>query len=146
MDKNDVTERLERLEKDIRLLSEKIEKIEKILLDQNLDIVEVTTLISMVRRLIDFQARAVGVAARITELKSLPPVKDDISKHIIEVLALKGALNISQITEELKSRRGTGSRRIISLKLQKLVKAGIVEEIPSRKKERRFRLKEKTKD
>jgi DNA-binding transcriptional ArsR family regulator len=50
----------------------------------------------------------------------LPEVKDPISKDIVRVLLERPEQNISQITDLVKSKRGTASRRIIREKLQDL--------------------------
>ena len=57
----------------------------------------------------------------------LPEVKDPISKEIIRVLMNKNMQNISQITEMVKSKRGTASRRIIREKLKQLGEKEIVQ-------------------
>jgi hypothetical protein len=51
----------------------------------------------------------------------LPEVKDPISKEIVKVLLDKPGLNISEITEQLRDRRGTSSRRIVRDRLNELV-------------------------
>jgi hypothetical protein len=43
----------------------------------------------------------------------LPEIKDDISREIVRVLLERKDQNISQITELVRSKRGTASRRII---------------------------------
>jgi predicted nuclease with TOPRIM domain len=47
----------------------------------------------------------------------IPDIKDSISKEILNVLFDKNGQNISQITESVRSRRGSASRRIIREKL-----------------------------
>lgn len=66
----------------------------------------------------------------------LPEVKDEISKEILRILAEKQGLNVSQITAELRMRRGTASRRIVSGRLQTLISRGYVTEKSERRQKR----------
>jgi hypothetical protein len=52
--------------------------------------------------------------------------KDEISRLIIQTLALNGAQNISQIERAIREARGHASRRIIRLRIQNLISEGIV--------------------
>ena len=56
----------------------------------------------------------------------LPEVKDPISKEIVRVLLDKNEQNVSQITELVRSKRGTASRRIIREKIHELTKKNII--------------------
>ncbi len=47
----------------------------------------------------------------------LPDLKDPISKDIVRVLLERPGQNVSQITDLVKSKRGSASRRIIRKKL-----------------------------
>ena len=58
----------------------------------------------------------------------LPELKDPISKDIVRVLLERPEQNISQITDQVKSRRGTASRRIIRQKLQTLEQQHIIQQ------------------
>ena len=57
----------------------------------------------------------------------LPELKDPISKEIVRVLLERPEQNVSQITDPVKSRRGTASRRIIREKLVDLEKKNIIQ-------------------
>ena len=57
----------------------------------------------------------------------LPELKDPISKDIVRVLLEKSELNISQITELVRSKRGTASRRIIREKMHELETKNIIQ-------------------
>jgi DNA-binding transcriptional ArsR family regulator len=63
----------------------------------------------------------------------LPQVKDPISKEIMRILLDKPGLNISEITEELRARRGSSSRRIVRDRLGELLEGGLVKERSDRK-------------
>jgi len=56
----------------------------------------------------------------------IPGLKDPISKEIVKALFEKGDRNISQITEAVKARRGTASRRIVRDRLEALERDGVV--------------------
>jgi DNA-binding transcriptional ArsR family regulator len=71
----------------------------------------------------------------------LPEVKDPISKDILRILLDHPGLNISQLTEEVKSRRGTSSRRIVRDKLNELTGMKLVVE-EAGKNEKAYRLSE----
>jgi DNA-binding transcriptional ArsR family regulator len=71
----------------------------------------------------------------------LPGVKDPIAKDIMRLLLDKPGLNISEITEELRKRRGSASRRIVRDRLGELLERGMVVE-RSGKKEKTFEISE----
>jgi DNA-binding transcriptional ArsR family regulator len=56
----------------------------------------------------------------------VPGLKDPIAKEIVKALFEKGDRNVSQITDAVKARRGTASRRIVRGKLEGLVAQGVV--------------------
>jgi len=57
----------------------------------------------------------------------LPEVKDPIERDIVRVLLERQNQNISQITELVKTRRGTASRRIIRKRLEILEQKQVVQ-------------------
>ncbi len=73
-------------------------------------------------RLLDLVARHGAVSPDL----AVPGLKDDISRHIVSALMDKGDRNISQITDAVKERRGTASRRIVRERLEDLVGQGLV--------------------
>ena len=59
-------------------------------------------------------------------LKTGEVEKDELSRLIIQSLALRDELNISQIERELRTARGSASRRVIRDRLAKLEEKGVV--------------------
>ncbi len=58
----------------------------------------------------------------------LPEVKDPISRDIVRVLMEHYDQNISEITDLVKTKRGTASRRIVREKIQLLVEKNVIEQ------------------
>ncbi len=75
-------------------------------------------------RLLDLYAKHGAVSPDVI----VPGLKDDISKAILTTLFEKGDRNISQITEAVKAKRGTASRRIVRERLHDLVERGVAVE------------------
>ena len=63
----------------------------------------------------------------------IPNIKDPISKDIINALFERNGQNISQLTEAVRAKRGSASRRIIRQKLAKLEEDGYVNSVKTKK-------------
>jgi len=112
----------EDLKKEIKELNKRISELEKMLsaLVQPLRNVSKTT---------QNYLRLTGLIldhGGLTPDLILPEIKDPISKEIIRVLMDRNEQNISQITELVRSKRGTSSRRIIRNKIHILEKKNII--------------------
>ena len=71
----------------------------------------------------------------------VPGLKDDISRHIVSTLVESPDRNISEITEAVKARRGTASRRIVRERLEELTRQGVIVVTPG-SRARTFRISE----
>lgn len=60
-------------------------------------------------------------------LERTPESRDDVSRIILNALALKGPMNISQLTREVARERGSGSRVTIRKRVQDLLEEGAIE-------------------
>ncbi len=117
------------IRKEIKDLSEKIDKLEETLSKISQPYSEIVGYISQFQsiskgyfRLLDLYDKHGSLSPEVI----IPDLKDPISKEIVVILFSKKEQNISQITEELKKRRGTASRRIVRERLNTLLEKNIV--------------------
>ncbi len=73
---------------------------------------------------------------RISPDLLLPEVKDPIMQEIVNILFEKPELNISQIADILKDKRGSASRKTVREKLTHLVDIGAIEVLDDKKVKR----------
>ena len=73
--------------------------------------------LKLIQRLVSVQRR----------LKRSEEPRDEISRIILNVLAIKGPQNVSGLTREVQLDRGTGSRVTIRKKLLELIDEGLVQ-------------------
>jgi DNA-binding transcriptional ArsR family regulator len=110
------------LTEEIRRLNNRISELEKML----------STMMQPLRRFQDTTSNYFKIIRLLLEHGSIAPdivipeIKDTISKEIIQVLMDKKEQNISQITELVRNKRGTASRRIIREKLNELTEKNII--------------------
>ncbi|MFQ5910126.1 MAG: hypothetical protein ACE5IJ_05315 [Thermoplasmata archaeon] len=120
----------EDLRKEIRQLSEKMERLEKTIKEISTPYSQVLGYLERFQeisrgyfKLLEMYERYGSVSPEVL----LPGLKDPISIEIIKILFDAKERNISEITRELKNRRGTASRRIVRERLQILEKKGAIE-------------------
>jgi hypothetical protein len=73
--------------------------------------------LKLIQRLVSVQRR----------LKRSEEPRDEISRIILNVLAIKGPQNVSGLTREVQIERGTGSRVTVRKKLLELIDEGLVQ-------------------
>jgi len=110
------------LTKEIKSLNKRIDELESMLRAVVQPFQEMRKSTSSYVRLIGLMLEHGG----LTPDTILPNIKDPIEQNIVRVLTQKKDLNISQITEHVRSKRGTASRRIIREKLKILESKNIV--------------------
>ena len=60
-------------------------------------------------------------------LEKTPESRDEISRIILNALALKGPMNISQLTREVAGERGSASRVTVRKRVTGLLEEGVIE-------------------
>lgn len=102
------------------------------------------TTLKLMRAGIGAYGEPLKVAARLKvaerALRDGAVAKDDISRCIVQSLALRDSLNISAITREVEAMRGRASRRIIRDRLKLLEGRGLLARIDG--KVPKYRLKD----
>jgi len=110
------------LEKEVKELNKRINQLEKMLSEA----------LSPIRNISSTTQRYLKITSLILEHGGLTPdlilpeVKDSISKEIVKVLVDRKEQNISQITELVRSKRGSASRRIIRQRIKELEEKNII--------------------
>ena len=119
----------EALREEIRDLSEKVAELESALRTATRPISDLMSQLEGMNRIAGNYFRLLELYHRkgsISPEAVLPEVKDPISIEIIKVLVDRSGLNVSEITDALRERRGTASRTVVRERLQQLVSEGYV--------------------
>ncbi|NHJ33407.1 MAG: hypothetical protein FK732_11145 [Asgard group archaeon] len=128
-------------EEKLRHLTKRLEELESRLEKENLLVDELRKEIRLLRNISLISTSILKTASYVTRYKY-----GDMSRHIVETLTKVGPMNVSQLTEFLRKIRGTASRRIVADRIRLLKEHGIIEEIPGKKSEKRYIIKEKRKE
>ena len=110
---------------DVKELNKRIQELEKIILDM-------IEPLRNVKKVTQNYLKIIGILmdkGGLTPDTILPELKDTISQEIVRVLLDKNNQNISQITELVRTRRGTASRRIIRQRINELIEKEIIVKI-----------------
>lgn len=110
------------LEKEIKELNKRISELEKMLSKVINPLQQVSNTTQKYLKITSLVLEHGG----LTPDMILPEIKDYISQQIVRALIDKKEQNISQITELVRSKRGTASRRIIRERLKELEENKIV--------------------
>lgn len=121
----------EDIKEQIRSLSDKMENLEESMQKVVAPYSQLLEYLERFQKISSSYFRLIGLYERYGEISPdllIPGIKDPISREIVKILFEKNGQNISQITDRLKDRRGTASRRIVREKLRVLRERGAVRE------------------
>ncbi len=117
------------LEKQIKSLSDKMESLEESMRMVATPYSQLLEYIERFQKISSSYFRLIDLYQRYGEISPdllVPGVKDSISREIVKILFDRDGQNISQITQRLKERRGTSSRRTVRERLKELQDKGVV--------------------
>lgn len=127
--KENSTSSVEELSRKLDQIIQRLDFLEKLIVEKP-DYAGLAASLQLTKVGIGLYGEPLKIASRLKAaqdyLRQKPIAQNEISRCVVQALAVKGALNVSAITRQMATMRGKASRRIVRDRVKRLVEQGVL--------------------